>query len=461
MISMEYIRETADFKIEKDTVLTLGKFDGIHKGHRKLIDTVLSKAYENNMYSAVFTFNIAPSFAIKDDKHRLLTTNEEKREVFEKKGIDYLIEYPFSKETASMEPEDFIKKVIKDRINYICKEEKINITPEAVDEITYLSEGGMRDALSILDQLSSDTNNIDIDLIINNFGSVPNIVIDNIINAIEDNNLDIIKENINKMKNSNVDYKVFIKKMIDKLSLNAFSNDNKISLDKIKNVVFDLVKIINNYNININPFILIELTLLEYLDNEKITINKKEENSKIISREIILKENKTSEKEQIEENRTNISKNNNEFVKIRMNNCFVNAKKESLKVAKENLKKIIKNNLDNTFLNSMLIDSSVVVASDDIYILSCKLDSTVNLINLNKVMIEEKLDNVKIAAITEVEWLTEKQTYINNIKNGYNYEIKPEIEESNKAIKKEGKIMEDSIEDIAEKIFSNDKIEVE
>ena len=120
-----------------------------------------------------------------------------------------------------------------------------------------------------------------------------------------------------------------------------------------------------------------------------------------------------------------------------------------------------KNNLDNTFLNSMLIDSSVVVASDDIYILSCKLDSTVNLINLNKVMIEEKLDNVKIAAITEVEWLTEKQTYINNIKNGYNYEIKPEIEESNKAIKKEGKIMEDSIEDIAEKIFSNDKIEVE
>ena len=256
-------------------------------------------------------------------------------------------------------------------------------------------------------------------------------------------------------------YKVFIKKMIDKLSLKAFSNDNKISLDKIKNVVFDLVKIINNYNININPFILIELTLLEYLDNEKITINKKEENSKIISREIILKKNKTSEKEQTEENRTNNYENNNDFVKIRMNNCFVNAKKESLKVAKENLKKIIKNNLDNTFLNSMLIDSSVVVASDDIYILSCKLDSTVNLINLNKVMIEEKLNNVKIAAITEVEWLTEKQIYINNIKNGYNYEIKPEIEESNKTIKKEGKIMEDSIEDIAEKIFSNDKIEVE
>ena len=144
-----------------------------------------------------------------------------------------------------------------------------------------------------------------------------------------------------------------------------------------------------------------------------------------------------------------------------MNNCFVNAKKESLKFAKENLKKIIENNLDNTFLNSMLIDSSVVVASDDIYILSCKLDSTVNLINLNKKMIEEKLNNVKIAALTDDEWLSEKQIYINNIKNGYNYEIKPEIEESNKTIKKEEKIIEDSIEDIAEKIFSNDKIEIE
>ena len=190
-------------------------------------------------------------------------------------------------------------EVIKDRINYICKEEKINITPEAVDEITYLSEGGMRDALSILDQLSSDTNNIDIDLIINNFGSVPNIVIDNIISAVEDNDLNIIKDNINKMKNSNVDYKVFIKKMIDKLSLKAFSNDNKISLDKIKNLVFDLVKIINNYNININPFILIELTLLEYLDNENIVTDKKEENTKIISREIILDENKSQEKEKM------------------------------------------------------------------------------------------------------------------------------------------------------------------
>lgn len=114
---MKCIKETADFRIKENTVLTLGKFDGVHRGHRKLIDTVLKKADADNMKSAVFTFDITPSFAIDEDKYRLLTTREEKRAIFEKRGIDYLIEYPFSKETALMSPEDFVKTVIKDKIN--------------------------------------------------------------------------------------------------------------------------------------------------------------------------------------------------------------------------------------------------------------------------------------------------------------------------------------------------------
>lgn len=114
---MEYIKQTADFKIENSTVLTLGKFDGVHRGHKKLIDAMKKEARENNLKTAIFTFSITPKFAISDEKYKLLTTKEEKKSIFESEDVDYLIEFPFSKETATMLPEEFIKNIIKDKIN--------------------------------------------------------------------------------------------------------------------------------------------------------------------------------------------------------------------------------------------------------------------------------------------------------------------------------------------------------
>ncbi len=344
--------------------------------------------------------------------------------------------------------------IIKDRIDFICKTEKINITQDAIDEIAYLSEGGMRDALSILDQLSSDKEEITVDLIINNFGSVPNIVIDNIIESLDNNNLDLLKENINKMRFSNVDYKIFIKKLIDKLSQKVFDNNN-LTVDKIKNIIFDLVEVINNYNININPFILIELTLLEYINLD----TKEQKTDKIISREIIFEENSNKkEQEKILEVQKNeeISKIKN----IRINNCFVNAKKEYLEKAKKQLNELIKNNSENSFFTSMLIDSEVVAASNEIYILTSKLESIVNLINLNKSLIEEKLEKIKVIGLTSEEWIEEKKSYINNIKSGYIYKM---IEEETKNIEdlQPHDIVNESLENIAEQLFSNDKIEIE
>ncbi len=114
---MEYIKQRADFKIENNTVLTLGKFDGVHKGHKKLIHTMKVEAEKNNLKTAIFTFSITPKFAISDDKYRLLTTKEEKKSIFESENVDYLIEFPFTKETATMKPEEFIKNIIKGMIN--------------------------------------------------------------------------------------------------------------------------------------------------------------------------------------------------------------------------------------------------------------------------------------------------------------------------------------------------------
>lgn len=344
--------------------------------------------------------------------------------------------------------------IIKDRIDFICKTEKINITQDAIDEIAYLSEGGMRDALSILDQLSSDKEEITVDLIINNFGSVPNIVINNIIESLDNNNLELLKENIKKMRSSNVDYKIFIKKLIDKLSQKVFDNNN-LTVDKIKNIIFDLVEVINNYNININPFILIELTLLEYINLD----TNEQKTDKIISREIIFEEdsNKKEQKKILE------VKKNEEISKIkniRINNCFVNAKKEYLEKAKKQLNELIKNNSENSFFTSMLIDSEVVAASNEIYILTSKLESIVNLINLNKSLIEEKLEKIKVIGLTSEEWIEEKKSYINNIKSGNVYKMIEEESENMENIQPND-IVNESLENIAEQLFSNDKIEIE
>jgi DNA polymerase-3 subunit gamma/tau len=342
--------------------------------------------------------------------------------------------------------------VIKNRLKNICEKENIDINDEALDEITYLSEGGMRDALSILDQLSSNNKKIDLDLIINNFGSVPNIIIDKIITSLDENDFNELKNNIEKLKDSNVDYKVFIKKLIDKLSNKAFDNSENLNIEKIKNIIFDLLKIINNYNIQINPFILIELTLLEYIEkkNIKISENSKqienEEESKIISREIIK-----------EQNKENI---NDDLKKIRINNCFTNAKKEYLINAKKEIQDILKKYTEDSFLISMLIDSEVVAASDKVYILSSNLDSIVNLININSNIIEDKLNNIKIIALTQEEWNYEKKEYILNLKKGYKYELMNEnpveVNQNNN-----DQLVEDSIESIAEQVFETSKIEIE
>lgn len=368
-------------------------------------------------------------------------------------------------------------EVIKENINNICKKEKIKITEEAICEIAYLSEGGMRDALSILDQLSSENKEITLDLIVDNFGSVPTIIIDNIVDCLNNNNFENLRENIDKLKNSNVDYKIFIKKLIDKLSSIAFGQNMLVNLDveRIKNIIFDLVKIINNYNININPFILIELTLLEYLTEEHNLINNKENNTKIISQEIILnkkkleneleddnyQEKQTKNNDKSEDNRKIIS-----FKKeTRINNCFVNASKEYLKIAQDEINDLIKNNNDDTFLLSMLVDSNVVAASDSYYILSCTLDSVVNLININHNLIEKKLNSKKIVGLTEEEWNKEKNQYIINIRKGVKYSMIEEIEliddvvESKK--ESEDEIRTTSMEEVAKTLFSTNKIEIE
>lgn len=106
-----------DFVLDGRTVVTLGKFDGVHRGHVKLIDTARRLAITNNMRLAVFTFRVAEglSYPYMDSRH--ITTFGERERIFEELGADILIEFPFDDGIADMEPLVFIEKIIKEKLN--------------------------------------------------------------------------------------------------------------------------------------------------------------------------------------------------------------------------------------------------------------------------------------------------------------------------------------------------------
>ncbi|MGN0416161.1 MAG: bifunctional riboflavin kinase/FAD synthetase [Agathobacter sp.] len=105
-------KNTNEFHIEEPTALSLGKFDGVHRGHEALIDQLMR--YKNQgLKAAVFTFDIPPKKLTENQNYRLLTTNEEKRVLFEERGVDYLLQCPFTPEIMHMEPEDFVEWLVR------------------------------------------------------------------------------------------------------------------------------------------------------------------------------------------------------------------------------------------------------------------------------------------------------------------------------------------------------------
>lgn len=110
---MKYIKDTVDFNIEENTVLSLGKFDGVHRGHDLLLENLFQKKKEG-LSAAIFTFNIPPRQNVEHAMQHVLTTNEEKMHLLEQLGVDYLIECPFTREIMCMEARDFVRKIVKE-----------------------------------------------------------------------------------------------------------------------------------------------------------------------------------------------------------------------------------------------------------------------------------------------------------------------------------------------------------
>lgn len=362
---------------------------------------------------------------------------------------------------------DFHKISLKDiinRLNYVVSKENIAIEPEALEEIAYISDGGLRDALSILDQLSSNTNKITIDDVISHFGSASKKQITDLYNCIITNNIDHFLNMMEEFKKLSIDYKLLIKKLLEKLEEEAINSKKEpnyqgLSYENIRSLAFELAQISNYININIDPYLLIQITILKYFHNTNEV------------KEIPKSEPKTIKEPQVHENiqeepelkQPNINVNpsiDEKLINIRINNCFTNATKENLKKLQTMWEELI-NNADNNEILNLIVDTSVSAASDTYGILTSDFDETVSLINKNIYKIDdyfqEKMHlDYKFVALTKENWKKERNTYITNIKNKVEYKY---IEEPKRPDEPQEEIS--NIEKTAYNLFDKEKIEIE
>ena len=113
---MQYIAETKEFQITEPTVVSIGKFDGLHVGHQKLVREMV-RWKEKGLKVAMFTFSTPPLSLVGGRKQTVLMTNRERMELLRSAGVDYLVEYPFDQEVCHMAPEQFVKEILAGRMN--------------------------------------------------------------------------------------------------------------------------------------------------------------------------------------------------------------------------------------------------------------------------------------------------------------------------------------------------------
>jgi len=106
------------FECSKKTTITIGTFDGVHLGHKSILEKIKNATLENIYESVVLTFFPHPRMVLQQDSSiKLLNTIDEKATLLEKFGIDNLIIHPFDEAFSNLSAEEFVKDILVDKLN--------------------------------------------------------------------------------------------------------------------------------------------------------------------------------------------------------------------------------------------------------------------------------------------------------------------------------------------------------
>lgn len=362
------------------------------------------------------------------------------------------------------------ENAIVDRMKFITENENISIEADVLHDIAKFSDGGMRDALGLLDKLSSYTDKkITSDSFAELNGTITKGDLEKFVDNIFSNNIGEILTYIVDINNSGKNLIQVIIQLLDYLQDTLFSYYvNNVELKYPVDKIISLVNIINDKLFDIkkssNPRIYIEMLLIDFCEK-----NKNFNSVEIISREIIpnkeLTNNSIKDSQTIvrTENHakndtavidTNVKKDNdssdkitinkefspsidkkvilnlNDIMKARVNNIMATADKSILKDVIDKMPIFNDYTFDSEigFAACALLDTKVRAASNIGIILSYEYDSIVkqNLLNLEKISeVYNKLNKTdyKLAIISDLEWDKAKSDYIKTIKSGGSYSL--------------------------------------
>ena len=113
---MKIITELDKLNIREKTAVAIGKFDGIHVGHKELLSKILEKK-KDGLKATVFTFDPSPEEFFVGHSVPQLFTREEKLKAFQELGVDILVMFPLNDETAATDPEEFVRRILVDELN--------------------------------------------------------------------------------------------------------------------------------------------------------------------------------------------------------------------------------------------------------------------------------------------------------------------------------------------------------
>ena len=305
---------------------------------------------------------------------------------------------------------DFKKLTINeivDRLKYVVNEEKININDNALKEVAILSDGGMRDALSLLDQVVSySTDEIKLEDIHEINGTITKEEQIELLENIIDSNIEEIFKKIDIYNRNGKDFIklteeliIFLRNILLKINTPNFYKEN-YEYDIPDNIVLD-----NN-------------TVLKYIFelNDGISRMKNSNNPKIIFELIIIKLIEKEEK----------SKENKDLKQIRVNNTLCNFNKKQLldfKTTINKLKEYEKHTKYNEYISMILNGEVKAIGKENIIVV---LDSTDSIeFNKNLKDIDElfyKVYNIKykLISVSKEEWEKIKEDF-NNKKIEYKY----------------------------------------
>ena len=345
--------------------------------------------------------------------------------------------------------------IIKERLKYICAQENINIDDKSLNLIAEESNGGLRDAVSMLDQLNAYADgNIKYEDVLLLNGRINDNEIEKFMTEMVNDDLNSVFTKIESWQEEGKnfiyiceDFIRFLRNELIKFKLQNNSNIvNLIGENKTIEVIMILNKISNDMKISKDKKVLFDVTIINITN---ILKNKQMfENNTYTSKNIKI-ENKTPEKVEIKEEKPQtvevpIKETKNytlydELMNIRLNNTLGIADKKS-KIEYENAVENLKNDisdLNKLKIINLLDDTKITAGSKDGIILTTDSDNILHDLYDNMELLEESLESllgkkVKVCILLDELWNKKRIIYVEKIKNKEKIDIIDEEEILNK-----------------------------